>query len=65
MVIESFASYSSLSCHLLFPINCVTFAKAYLGFKVSTEKSCAILIGLPSYLYVTWSFSLVAFNILT
>ena len=34
-----------------------------LAFMVSGEKSGVILIGLP--LYVTWPFSLTAFNILS
>jgi hypothetical protein len=33
------------------------------AFRVSVEKSSVFLIGLP--LYVTWPFSLIAFNILS
>ena len=50
-VIESFAEYSSLGCHLCSLRVCVTSAQDLLGFIVSGEKSGAILIGLP--LYVT------------
>ena len=38
-------------------------AQDLLAFMVSGEKSGVILIGLP--LYVTWHFSLTAFNILS
>ena len=38
-------------------------AQDLLAFMVSGEKSGVILIGLP--LYVTWPFSLTAFNILS
>jgi hypothetical protein len=41
----------------------MTYDQAILAFIVSVEKSCVILIGLP--LYVTWIFSLEAFNILS
>ena len=41
----------------------MTFAQDLLNFRVSVEKSDVILIGLP--LYVTWPFSLAAFNILS
>ena len=39
------------------------YAQDLLAFKVSGDKSGKILIGLP--LYVTWPFSLTAFNILS
>jgi len=43
---------------------CCEFGKKDLwAFIVSSEKSGVILIGLP--LYVTWHFSLTAFNILS
>ena len=38
-------------------------AQDLVAFMVSGEKSGVILIGLP--LYVTWPFSLTAFNILS
>ena len=41
----------------------MTSDQALLAFIVSGEKSGVILIGLP--LYVTWPFSLAAFNILS
>jgi hypothetical protein len=41
----------------------MTSAQDFLAFIVSGEKSGVILIGLP--LYVTWPFSLTAFNILS
>ena len=63
MLIESFAGYSSLGWHLCSLQVCMTSDQALLAFIVSVEKSGVILIGLP--LYVTWSFSLAAFNILS
>ena len=63
MVIESFAGYSSLGWHLCSLRVCMTSAQDLLAFIVSGEKSGVILIGLPSY--VTWPFSLTAFNILS
>ena len=51
MVIESFAGYSSLGCHLCSLRVCMTSVQALLAFIVSGEKSGVILIGL--YLYVT------------
>jgi hypothetical protein len=51
MVIESFAMYSSLSCHLHSLRVCMTSAQDLLAFIVSGEKSGVILTGLP--LYVT------------
>jgi hypothetical protein len=42
---------------------CNTSVQDLLAFRVSVENSCAIFIGLP--LYVTWSFCLAAFNILS
>ena len=41
----------------------ITYFQALLAFRVSIEKSGVILIGLP--LYITWSFSLTAFNMLS
>jgi hypothetical protein len=41
---------------------CMTSDQALLTFIVSVEKSCVILMCLS--LYVTWPFSLAAFNIL-
>ena len=63
MLIESFAGYSSLGWHLCSLRVCMTSDQALLAFIVSVEKSGVILIGLP--LYVTWPFSLAAFNILS
>ena len=63
MVIESFAGYSSLGWNLCSRRVCVTSVQDLLAFIVSGEKSSVILIGLP--LYVTWPFSLTAFNILS
>ena len=63
MLIESFAGYSNLGWHLCSFRVCITSAQDLLSFIVSGEKSCVILIGLP--LYVTWPFSLTAFNILS
>ena len=63
MVIESFAGYSSFGWHLCSLRVCMRSAQDLLAFIVSGEKSAVILIGLP--LYVTWPFSLTAFNILS
>jgi hypothetical protein len=49
MVLESFAGYSSLGCHLCCFGVCMTFAQDLLTFIVFGEKSCVILIGLPLY----------------
>ena len=62
MAIESFAGYSSLGWHLCSLRDCMISAQDILAFIVSGEKSGIILIGLS--LYVTWYFSLTAFNIL-
>ena len=51
MVIESFARYSSLGCHLCSLRVCMRPAQDLLAFIVSGEKSGVILIGLS--LYVT------------
>ena len=51
IVIESFAGYSSLGCHLCSLRVCITSVQDLLAFIVSGEKSGVILIGLP--LYVT------------
>ena len=63
MVIESFAGYSSFGWNLCSLEVCMKSAQDLLAFMVSGEKSAVILIGLP--LYVTWPFSLTAFNILS
>ena len=63
MLIESFAGYSSLDWHLCSLRVCMTSDQALLAFIVSVEKSGVILISLS--LYVTWPFSLAAFNILS
>ena len=63
MVIESFAGYSSLGWHLCSLRVGMRSAQDLLAFMVSGEKFGVILIGLP--LYVTWPFSLAAFNILS
>ena len=62
MVIESFAGYSSLGWHFCSLRVCITSDQDLRAFVVSVEKSSIILIGLP--LYVSWSFSITAFNIL-
>ena len=61
--VDCFAGYSSLGWHLYSLRVCMTSDQALLAFVVSVEKSDVILIGLP--LYVTWPFSLTAFNILS
>ena len=63
VVIDSFAGYSSLGWHLCSLRVCMRSAQDLLVFIASGEKSGVILIGLP--LYVTWPFSLTAFNILS
>jgi hypothetical protein len=63
MVIETFFGYSSLGWHLCSLRIYMRSAQDLLAFKVSGEKSGVILIGLS--LYVTWPFSLTAFNILS
>ena len=63
MMIESFAGYSRLGWHLCSLRVCMRSAQDLLAFMVSGEKSGVILIGLA--LYVTWPFSLTAFNILS
>jgi hypothetical protein len=63
MLIESFAEYSSLGWHLCSLRFFMNSDQALLAFIVSIEKSGVILIVLP--LYVTWPFSLAAFNILS
>jgi hypothetical protein len=63
MVIESFPGYSSLGWHLCSLRVCMTSSQDLLSFILPGEKSGVILIGLP--LYVTLSFSLTAFNILS
>ena len=55
-MIESFAGYSSLGCHLWSLRVIKTFAQALLASRVSVEKLSIIVIGLS--LYVTWPFTL-------
>jgi hypothetical protein len=62
MIIESFAGYSSLGWHLCSLRVCITSVQDLLALIDSGENSGIILLGLP--LYVTWTFSLTAFNIL-
>ena len=47
MLIESFAWYSSLGCHLCSLGACITSVQDLLAFIVSGEKSGVILIALP------------------
>ena len=63
MVIASFAGYSSLGWHFCFlrVLYDIWPGSFSLAFRVSVEKSCVILIGLP--VYVTRPFYLTAFNI--
>jgi hypothetical protein len=56
-----FSGYSSQGWHLCSLSVCITSVQYLLAFIVSAEKSGIILIGLT--LYVTWPFSLTAFNI--
>ena len=56
MVIESFAGYSNLDCHLWSPSVCITPIQDLLVFVVSIEQQGIILTGLS--LYVTWPFFL-------
>jgi hypothetical protein len=63
MVTESFARYISLGWHLCSLRVWMTSVQDLLAFRVSIEMSGVILIGLP--LYVSWPFSLIAFNILS
>jgi hypothetical protein len=62
MMIKNFAGYSSLGRHLCSLTVWMKSIQDLLAFRVSVEKSGVILIGQP--LYVTWPFSLTAFNIL-
>ena len=62
LVIESFASYSSLGWYLCSLRICMTSVQD-LTFRVSVAKSDVILIGLP--LCVPWPFSITACNILS
>ena len=61
MVIKIFLGYRSLRWHLWSLRVWKISNQALLTFRVSIEKWAVIIIGLP--LYVTWSFSLAAFNI--
>ena len=56
MLIENFAGYSNLGCHLCSLRVCMRSFQDLLAFIVSGEKSGVILIDLP--LYVTWPFLL-------
>ena len=49
MVIDSFAGYSSLGCHLCSFKVCIISVQDLLAFIVSGEKSGIILVGLPLY----------------
>jgi hypothetical protein len=60
MLIEIFAVYNSLSCHLC---SLRISVKDLLTFSVSSEKSGVILIGLP--LYVFLPFPITVFKILS
>ena len=60
MLNENFAAYSRLGWHVCSLRVYMTYDLALLAFSVSVD---VILIG-PSF-YVTWSFSLAAFNILS
>ena len=60
MLNENFAAYSRLGWHVCSLRVYMTYDQALLAFSVSVD---VILIG-PSF-YVTWSFSLAAFNILS
>jgi hypothetical protein len=51
MVIESFAGYSSLGCHLCSLKAYIKSVQDLLAFIVSGEKTVVIIVGLP--LYVT------------
>jgi hypothetical protein len=62
-VIESLFGYSSLGCHLCSLSVSIIYVQDLLAFIVSGEKSYVIFIDLP--LYVTLSFSLTAFNVLS
>ena len=59
----SFVGYRCLGLHLWSLSVCKITAQALLAFRVSVEKLCVILIGL--HLYVTWLFSIAAFNTLS
>jgi hypothetical protein len=63
IVIESFAEYTGLDWYVWSFRVYITSIHSPVDFRVSTEKSGVILIGLP--LYTTWSFSLTAFNMLS
>jgi hypothetical protein len=58
---ELLTSEPSLQPHLRFHRSCKTTVKTIGAFRLSVEKMCVILIGLP--LYVTYFYSLVPFNI--
>jgi hypothetical protein len=57
MVIESLAGYSSVGWHLWSLRVCMTFAQDILAFIVSGEKSGVILIGLPLYFTLPFSYT--------
>ena len=63
MLIASLPGYSSLGWHLCSLRVCKTFEQILLAFIDSVETSGVILKGL--LLYVTWSCSLAAFDILS
>jgi hypothetical protein len=62
-VIDSFARYSDLGWNLWCLTVYRTSVQALLAFRVFIESSGFILLDSTSY--VTWSFSLEAFNILS
>jgi hypothetical protein len=61
MFVESFEVYKCLRCHLLLFRGYMIAVQALLAFRLSVEKLGVILISFA--LYITCSFSLVAFNI--
>ena len=61
MMLESFAEYPGLAFGFSWALDDILPGSS--GFRVSVERSGAILIGQP--LYVTWPFPLTAFNILS
>lgn len=62
ILIESFAGYSILGSYLCSLTVYSTSVQVLLPFRVSTEKLVVTLTALT--LYVTWSISFAAFNIL-
>ena len=58
MVIESLVGYSSLAWHLCSLRVYLTSVQDLLAFIVSVEKSGVILIGLPLYFTLPFSYNL-------